>query len=154
MMANNNEQPGMELSPLQPEKDNKRLPHLLHIPRDPQSSASPTGRHSLNEKASPSKSDATDEEALERPEVKLEPDSRPPTSVPEYYDSADSQKDPEIGTSSSANDDDDQNKVDWDGDDDPENPYNWPMWQVVVNCIMINLASFLAPLGSSEHHLA
>ncbi|KAH8771129.1 putative bicyclomycin resistance protein [Diaporthe sp. PMI_573] len=58
-------------------------------------------------------------------EVKTESDRRPP----------------------SANDD--LNVIGWNGDDDPEHPFNWPSWQIVLNCIMINLASFIAPLGST-----
>lgn len=80
--------------------------------------------------------------------TKIESDQRPPSSNTEASSGADTYDGTERTDSSAG--DDDLNIVGWDGDADPEHPYNWPSWQIVLNVVMINLASFIAPLGSSK----
>lgn len=80
--------------------------------------------------------------------TKTESDRRPPTSNTEASSGADTYNGTERTNSSAGNDD--LNIIGWDGDADPDHPYNWPSWQIVLNVVMINLASFIAPLGSSK----
>ncbi|KAF6528707.1 hypothetical protein HZS61_000019 [Fusarium oxysporum f. sp. conglutinans] len=39
--------------------------------------------------------------------------------------------------------------VNWDGDLDPENPLNWPNSRKFINCFLVSISCFLAPLASS-----
>lgn len=99
-------------------------------------------------KAEDEKIPSTVEENHQSQGTKTESDRRPPSSNTEASSGADTYNGIER-TNSSANDDD-LNIIGWDGDADPDHPYNWPSWQIVLNVVMINLASFIAPLGSSK----
>lgn len=99
-------------------------------------------------KAENEKIPSTVEENHQSQGTKTESDRRPPSSNTEVSSSADTYNGRERTTSSAG--DDDLNIIGWDGDADPEHPYNWPPWQIVLNVVMINLASFIAPLGSSK----
>lgn len=81
----------------------------------------------------------------------MESEQRPLSSQTEASSRADSYNGSGRTTSSGDDDDyDDLNIIGWNGKDGPEQPFNWPSWQIVLNCIMINLASSIAPLGCSK----
>lgn len=61
---------------------------------------------------------------------------------------ADAEKGPDGGDVDLAADD--ANEVWWDGDDDPQNPFNWPLWQKMLNCVIISVMTFVTPLGSCK----
>jgi hypothetical protein len=52
-------------------------------------------------------------------------------------------------TEANANINDDVHIVFWDSPEDPANPYIWPGWRKKLDCTLISLLTFIAPLSAS-----